>query len=118
MFFFLFFVFILKTEALGYAISQNNIITIENAMMNYQMQTKRPCSIVIMGNFNFFHLTKTDPNFQITKWNLNEVNVNETLHEDGKNLIFGTGCTFFVISDDLVSFLGKIRLLMTLLKHR
>ena len=104
MLFFLFFTFFPKTETLGYTISQSNINTIEKAMTNYQMQRERPCSIVMLGNFYSFHFNRHDPNFQTINWNLNKVNVNETLHADGRNLIFGTGCSIFVLSDDLVSF--------------
>ena len=104
----IFFYFTLPIQIAALDIFPNSIIKtneekIEQAMTKYQNQLKRPCTVVTFGQLESFNLKRNDPAFQFTTLDLDWINVNDTLHQDGKNLAFGTGCTIFALESNLVS---------------
>ena len=84
---------------------------IEQAMTQYQNKLKRPCTVVTFGRLGSFHLKRNDPLFQFTILDLDRININDTLHQDGKNLAFGTGCTIFALESNLVSIYSQDKLI-------
>ena len=76
---------------------------IEQAMTQYQNKLKRPCTVVTFGQLESFHFKRNEPEFQFTTLDLDKINITFILHQDGRNLAFGTGCTIFVLEKFLVS---------------
>ena len=104
----IFFYFTLPIQVAALSIYPNSMIKpneqkIEQAMTKYQNLLKRPCAVVTFGQLESFDLKRNDPEFQFTTLDLDKINIKDTLHQDGKNLAFGTGCTIFALKTDLVS---------------
>ena len=83
------------------------------AIILYQEQQMRPCTLITILNQNrndqtprlkiAMEMLLDNPEFQFLTWNIDSISLNKTFTEDKRNFIFSSGCTIFIVEENLVS---------------